>query len=175
MKKWLLDLSHSEVTFKIKHLMITNLTGHFRDFHVEALIDEHDFSKIQDIKFTAEVNSIDTGNKDRDQHLKGPAFFNVTKYRQITFTGTKYEMTNNSGVLSGALTICGNTMPITLTVEFGGANPDIFGQIKAGFTVNGKISRKEFGLNWGSLTEAGHIVVGDEIVISCEIQLTTEI
>lgn len=174
MKKWILDLSHSEVTFKIRHLMITNITGRFRVFDVEAFIDEHDFSNIENIRFAADVDSIDTGNKDRDEHLKGPGFFDVAKNPQIVFIGTDYDMRDDPGMLIGNLTISGKTMPITLTVEFGGAIADSFGDIKAGFTVTGKLSRKEFGLTWGTLTEAGHVVVGDEVAFHCEIQLKRE-
>ena len=174
MKKWIIDLAHSEVTFKVRHLMIANVTGHFRKFYVEAFIDDNDFSKIRDIQFTADIASIDTGNKDRDEHLKGPEFFNVAQNSQITFISTQYEMKDNSGVLSGVITIHSITNPIKAEVEFGGSTIDSYGQTKAGFTVSGKLNRKDFGLTWGSITETGGVVVGDEVAFHCEIQLVKE-
>jgi len=174
MKKWILDLAHSEVAFKVRHLMITNVTGHFREFYAEAFIDDNDFSKIRDIRFVADVGSIDTGNKDRDEHLKGPEFFNIAQNRQITFISTAYETTDHSGMLSGLLTINGITNPIKVEVDFGGTTIDGYGETKAGFMVSGKVNRKEFGLTWGSVTETGNVVVGDEVNFHCEIQLIKE-
>jgi len=169
--KWILDPSHSEMVFKVKHLMISTVTGHFRNFNVEAYVEDDDFSKISTIRFTAEVDSIDTGDKNRDEHLKSAHFFDLEKHSQIKFVSTHFGISENVGILSGNLTIMEVTRPITLNVEFGGVALDNYGQTKAGFTIDGKISRKEFGMTWGPVTEAGSIVVGDEVKFHSEIQL----
>ena len=171
-KKWVVDPTHSEVQFKVKHLMITNVTGSFEIFQVDATTEEEDFMKAK-INFTADVNSISTGNEQRDAHLKSADFFDAANFPQLTFTATKYESVDNDGSyeLYGDLTIRGTTKNIKLDVEFGGVVKDPYGNTKAGFTINGKIKRKEFGLHWDSVTEAGGVVVSDEVRIMCEIQL----
>lgn len=173
MKKqhWTIDPMHSEVLFKVKHLMITTVTGYFRtiDLQVETATD--DFTSAGKIEFTAAVDSVDTNNEQRDGHLKSPEFFNAAEFPQIRFSGRKYSANGDEGKLEGELTIRGNTHPVTLDVEFGGIVVDPYGQTKAGFTVSGKISRKAFGLTWDAVTEAGGVVVGDEIKIHAEVQL----
>jgi polyisoprenoid-binding protein YceI len=172
---WKTDLTHSQVEFKAKHLMITTVTGHFNEFDVTAETDEEDFTKASKIEFTANVDSINTGNEQRDNHLKSADFFDAGNHSQIKFTGKK--LTNVSGdeyKLEGDLTMRETTKPVTLNVEFGGMVTDPYGQRKAGFTINGKVSRKEFGLTWDAITEAGSVVVSDEIKIHCEIQLVKQ-
>jgi polyisoprenoid-binding protein YceI len=124
--------------------------------------------------FTADINSIDTNNEQRDNHLKSADFFNAEEYAQLRFVGTKYEAKGDEAKLHGELTIKGITKPLTVNVEFGGTVVDPYGQEKAGFTVNGKISRKEFGLTWNAVTEAGSVVVSDEIKIHAEVQLVKQ-
>jgi polyisoprenoid-binding protein YceI len=169
--KWSLDPAHSEITFKVKHLMISTVTGSFKKFNLEVETQTDDFNTAKKIEFTADVNSIDTNNEQRDAHLKSADFFNAEKFPELKFSGTKYEVNGEEGKLQGDLTIAGITKPITLNVEFGGIVVDPYGQIKSGFTVTGKISRKEFGLTWSAVTEAGNVVAGDEIKINAEIQL----
>ena|SRR2546423_6015435 len=168
---WKSDPAHSEVQFKVKHLMITTVTGYFKKFDVTVESESDDFNTTKKIDFTADINSIDTNNAQRDAHLKSADFFDAEKHGQITFTGKKYEASGDEAKLHGNLTIKETTKPITLNVEFGGIVKDPYGQIKAGFTISGKISRKEFGLTWNAITEAGQIVVSDEIRILAEIQL----
>jgi len=172
--KWSLDPTHSEITFKVKHLMISTVTGHFNKFNLEAETQTDDFSTAKEIEFTAEINSIDTNNEQRDAHLKSSDFFNKEKFPTLKFSGTKYDANGDEGKLHGELTIAGITKPLTLNVEFGGIVVDPYGQTKAGFTVTGKISRKEFGLTWNAVTEAGSIVVSDDIKINAEIQLVKQ-
>ena len=169
---WVVDPMHSEVQFKVKHLMITTVTGSFNIFSVSAQTEEEDFSKAK-ISFTADVDSISTGNADRDGHLKTADFFDVAKYPQIKFTATKYENVDNDGSyeMYGDFTLHGVTKNIKLDVEFGGVVSDAYGNTKAGFTINGKINRKDFGLQWSAVTEAGGVVVSDDVRIACEIQL----
>lgn len=171
-KNWVIDPAHSELLFKVKHLMITNVTGRFNAFQAVVKTEDEDFMKAG-ISFTADVNSISTGNEQRDGHLKSDDFFDAANYPQIKFTATRFENVDKDGSyeLFGDLTMKGTTKNIKLDVEFGGLVKDPYGNTKAGFTVNGKINRKDFGLSWSAVTEAGGVVVSDEVRISCEIQL----
>ena len=134
--------------------------------------EEEDFMKAK-VSFTADIDSISTGNEQRDTHLKSEEFFDAAKYPQLKFVATKYEPVDNDGSyeLYGDLTIRDVTKNIKLGVEFGGVVTDAYGNIKAGFSINGKINRKDFGLTWNAVTEAGGVVVSDEVRISCELQL----
>jgi polyisoprenoid-binding protein YceI len=170
-EKWVIDPSHSEIQFKVKHLMISTITGHFRKFHLEASTDDYDFTNVRDISFTINTDSIDTNNEQRDAHLKSEEFFKSEIFPQIFFGETSFQGTDSEGKLSGNLTIRDITKPITFNIEFGGIVQDPYGQTKAGFTIEGKLSRKEFGLTWDAVTEAGKIIVGDEIKFNGEIQL----
>lgn len=172
--KWKLDPAHSEITFKVKHLMISTVTGQFRNFNVVAETEGADFSKPGTIEVAIDVASIDTNNEQRDNHLKSEDFFNATKHNQLVFKSTKYEGNGEDGKLYGDLTVQDKTKSIVLNVEPGGIVVDPYGQTKAGFTVSGKISRKEFGLTWNAVTEAGSVVVGDEIKFQGEIQLVKQ-
>ena len=172
--KWKIDPAHSEVQFKVKHLMITTVTGYFRTFDLEVETQTEDFNSATRIEFTADINSIDTNNLQRDTHLKSADFFDAERNSQIRFIGRKYEASGDEAKLHGDLTIKGTTKPIALNIEFGGIVVDPYGQKKAGFTVHGKISRKEFGLVWNAVTEAGHVVVSDEIRIHAEIQVVKQ-
>jgi polyisoprenoid-binding protein YceI len=169
--KWKIDPAHSEIQFKVKHLMITTVTGYFKTFDCTVETETEDFNSTTNVIFTADVNSIDTNNEQRDTHLKSSEFFDQDKYGQILFTGTRFEALQSEATLHGDLTIRGVTKPILLTVDFGGMVVDPYGQKKAGFTITGKISRKEYGLTWNAVTEAGSVVVGDEIKINAEVQL----
>lgn len=169
--QWKIDPAHSEIQFKVKHLMITTVTGYFRKFDLEVETQTEDFNSASRIEFTADIDSIDTNNQQRDQHLKSADFFNGEEHGQLKFVGKKYEGSGDEAKLTGDLTIRGVTKPISLNVEFGGIVVDPYGQTKAGFTVTGKLSRKEFGLTWSAVTEAGQVVVSDEIRIHAEIQL----
>lgn len=171
-QQWVSDLNHSELGFKIRHLMITNINGKFGNFEVEAETEGEDFTTAK-VKVTVDVDSISTGNNDRDKHLRSPDFFDVNQHRNITFAATKYESVDNDGSyeLYGDLTIRGVTKNVKLAVEFGGVVKDPWGNTKAGFTINGKINRKDFGLNWNAATETGGVLVGDDVKINCEVQL----
>ena len=172
--QWKIDPTHSEILFKVKHLMITTVTGSFKQFDLTVDTETEDFATAKKIVFTADINSIDTNNEQRDNHLKSADFFNAEEYAQLRFVGTKYEVKGDEAKLHGELTIKGITKPLTVNVEFGGTVVDPYGQEKAGFTVNGKISRKEFGLTWNAVTEAGSVVVSDEIKIHAEVQLVKQ-
>jgi polyisoprenoid-binding protein YceI len=172
--KWKIDSAHSEIQFKVKHLMITTVTGYFKQFNLEVETETEDFQTAKRIVFTADINSIDTNNAQRDTHLKSEDFFHAKQHPQLRFEGKKFEAIGDEAKLHGDLTIRGVTKPITVNIEFGGIVIDPYGQTKAGFTVNGKISRKEFDLTWNAVTEAGSVVVSDEIKIHAEVQLVKQ-
>lgn len=173
--KWAIDVAHSEISFKVKHLMITTVTGHFNKFNLEVETENDDFNRAKKIEFTTDVDSIDTNNEQRNAHLRSADFFNAAVHQQISFSGTYYEANSDKANLRGDLTIAGITKPITLNVDFGGLANDPWGGERAGFTVTGKISRKKFGLTYNAMTEAGGVVVGDEIKINAEIQLVKQV
>ncbi len=168
---WKIDPSHSEIQFKVKHLMITTVTGHFKTFDMTVVTDDDKFSNPSKLEFTADVNSISTNHEQRDTHLKSDDFFNAEKHPQLRFVGKDYKKDGDTYKITGDLTIRDITKPVTVTAEFSGIVTDPYGQTKAGFSVNGKVNRKDFGLKWDAITEAGQIVVSDEIKVQCEIQL----
>jgi polyisoprenoid-binding protein YceI len=171
---WKIDTAHSEVQFKVKHLMITTVTGYFKTFDLEVETESDDFTTASRVEFTADINSIDTNNQQRDTHLKSADFFDAENHGELRFQGKRYEQSGDSARLHGDLTIRGTTRPVTVNVDFAGIVVDPYGQTKAGFTVEGKVSRKEFGLTWNAVTEAGQVVVSDEIRVHCEIQLVKQ-
>ena len=173
--KWKIDPAHSEIQFKVKHLMITTVTGYFRKFDLEVETENEDFTTAKKILFTADIESIDTNSAQRDTHLKSADFFDSSNHSQLKFEGKRYSEDGDSATLEGDLTIRGITKPIKLQVEFAGMVTDPYGQLKAGFEVNGKINRKDFGLTWNAVTEAGSIVVSDEIRIHAEVQLVKQV
>ena len=169
--KWSLDPAHSEVTFKVKHMMISNVSGSFKTFSTDVETEGQDFTKSK-ISFTADINSINTGYTDRDNHLKSADFFNGETNPQVKFVSRKLEQQDeNEYVLTGDLTIAGVTKPVKFDVEFGGIGKDPWGNQKAGFTVGGKIKRTDFGLNWNAALETGGVLVGEEVKVLEEIQL----
>ncbi|MEJ8801753.1 YceI family protein [Pontibacter sp. H249] len=173
--KWSIDPAHSEIQFKVKHLMITTVTGYFQKFDLEVEAEEEDFTKATKIVFTADVDSINTNNEQRDTHLKSADFFDAANHEQLRFEGKNLEKASDDEYkLNGDLTIRGTTKPVTVNVEFGGIVVDPYGQTKAGFTVSGKINRKDYGLTWSAVTEAGSVVVSDEIKLHAEIQLVKQ-
>ncbi len=155
--------------------MITTVTGYFQTFNVEVETDGDAFETASRVEFSADVDSINTNNEQRDTHLKSADFFDSASHAQVLFKGSRYEKTGEgSAKLHGDLTIRGVSKPVTVDVEFGGIVVDPYGQTKAGFTVTGKISRKEFGLTWNAVTEAGSVVVSDDIRLNAEIQLVKQ-
>lgn len=162
--KWNLDQSHSEITFKVKHMMISNVKGEFTDFDVQLESSDDAFQNAN-VSATINTNSITTNNADRDAHLKGEDFFNVEKNPTITF---KTNSLNDN--ITGEITINGVTKPINLNVDFGGVNVDPWGNTKAGFSFDGKIKRSDFNLNWNSALETGGVLVSDDVKISGDLQ-----
>ena len=163
---WILDPSHSEVEFKIKHMMISNVSGQFRKFECTVQTEGEDFMTAK-VAFSADVDSITTGSDQRDGHLKSPDFFDAAKFPAVKFVNTKYENVDNDGSYEvyGDLTIHGVTKNVKLDAEFGGVIKDPWGNTRAGITISGKINRKEFGLTWSGATETGSLIVSDEVRI----------
>ena len=167
--KWAIDPTHSEVGFKVKHMMISTVSGHFESFIGVVESETNDF-KNADIEVRIDVDSIHTKEKDRDAHLKSDDFFNAEKYPQIVFKSTSFD----GSTLVGDLTIRDITKEIALDVEFNGIATDPFGQTKAGFEISGQVNRKEFGLKWNAVTEAGNIVVADTIKLVIDAQFVKQ-
>ena len=169
--KWGIDPTHSEIAFKVKHLMITNVKGLFKEFDANITITNNDFIT-SDIDLNINAASIETGTADRDAHLRSADFFDVENHNQINFKGKSLEkIDDKSYTLHGDMTIKGITKTIKLDVEFGGLMKDPWGNEKAGYNINGKINRKDWGLNWNAALETGGLLVSDEVKISCEVQL----
>ena len=172
--KWAIDPTHSEIQFKVKHLMISTVTGQFNKFGGTVETEGDDFATAK-AHFTADINSISTNNEQRDAHLRSGDFFDAENHPQLIFEGDKLEKTGDENYkVSGTLTMRGISKKITLDAEFGGITQDPWGNTRAGFSLGGKINRKDFGLTWSAVTEAGSVVVSDEIKIHCEIQLTKQ-
>jgi polyisoprenoid-binding protein YceI len=168
---WTIDNMHSEIGFKVKHMMITNVSGNFAQFSANATTHEDDFSSAK-FDFSAVIDSIQTGVADRDSHLKSDDFFNAEKFPELTFKSTSITKKDaDNFVIHGDLTIRDVTQPIELQTEFSGIVVDPYGQTKAGLIFTGKIKRSEFGLKWSAITEAGSIVLSDEIKLNSEVQL----
>ena len=145
---WTLDPAHSELTFKVKHMMISNVRGEFKSFN--ASIDGEDFEKAK-ISAAIDSSSIFTNAGDRDNHLKSADFFDIENYKELTFEGVSFKKVDDDEYkLTGLLTIKGVTKEVTFDVEFGGINKDPWGNEKAGFSLQGKINRKDWGLNWNA-------------------------
>ena len=173
--KWGIDPVHSEIGFKVKHLMITNIRGTFQEFDASIYTTGEDFMT-SEIDFWLSPASITTGDDKRDAHLKSADFFDVENYKEINFMGNSYENVDKDGSyeLYGDLTIKGIMRQVKLDVEFGGVIKDPWGNHKAGFTINGKINRKDWGLNWNTALEAGGVLVSEDVYISCEVQLVKQ-
>jgi len=164
--KWVLDPSHSEVEFKVKHMMISTVSGKITKFDASVETEGEDFMTAK-VTFTADVASLTTGNEQRDGHLQSVDFFDAANFPQIKFVATKYENVDNDGSYEvyGDLTIRGISKNVKLDTEFGGVIKDPWGNTRAGITISGKINRKDFGLTWSGATETGSLIVSDEVRI----------
>jgi polyisoprenoid-binding protein YceI len=172
--KWVIDPAHSEISFKVKHLMITNVKGGFKNFTGEALTEDDDPSSAN-VRLVIDTASIYTNDDKRDTHLRSADFFDVEHHEKIVFEGNSMEkIDNNEYKLTGILTIKGTSKQVRLDVEYGGINKDPWGNQKAGFSVKGKINRKDWGLTWNAMLETGGVLVSDEVKIEAEVQFIKE-
>ncbi len=170
--QWTIDPAHSEIAFKVKHLMISNVRGKFTEFDADIQVLGDDFSTAE-VDLWINAASITTNDEKRDEHLRSADFFDVENFKEISFLSTVVEKTSKENIynLVGELTMKGITREVRLEVDFGGIMKDPWGNEKAGFSVHGKINRKDWGLMWNATLETGGVLVSDEISISCEIQL----
>ena len=172
MKKWTIDPTHSEVGFKVKHMMFTNVKGLFNDYSAD--IDFNDDLKDANLQFEAKINSIFTNNADRDNHLKSADFFDAEQYPTLNFKSTNIQGNGNEYEITGDLTIKGITKPVTLNAEFSGLMTDPWGNTKVGLNLDGKINRKDFGLTYNAALETGGVLVGEDVKLNAEIQLVEQ-
>ena len=171
MATYKIDSAHSDITFKVKHLMISTITGQFQTFDATMNVEGENFSTAK-ISFEADVNSIDTKNEQRDNHLKSDDFFNASEHPKLKFIST--GVTNGEdGIfkLQGDLTIRDTTKPVELEIEYNGSTKDPWGMERMGFEIKGKLNRKDYGLKWSAVTEAGGVVVSDEVKLLMNIEM----
>lgn len=172
--KWILDPTHSEVQFKVKHLMISTVTGQFNKFEATAETEDEDFTTAT-ARFTADINSISTNNEQRDAHLKNTDFFDAENHPQLIFESTKIEKTGDEEYkINGIITMRGVSKNIVLDAEFGGITKDPWGNTRVGFSLTGKLNRKEFGVSFGMLTETGGIALGEEVKLLLNVQFVKQ-
>lgn len=169
MKKWTVDAAHSEIGFSVKHMMISKVKGSFTGFEAEVEANEEDLTGAL-IDFKIDINSINTNNEDRDNHLRSADFFDAENHPNILFTANNIVKKNDEYELTGDLTIKGVTRPTTFEVEYGGKGTNPWGVEVVAFNAVGKINRKEFGLTWNQALETGGVLVGEDIKLSLDVQ-----
>jgi len=162
---WTVDMNHSEVRFKVRHLALSNVSGVFRSFKGQVLSYNENFEDAK-VTFEIETGSIDTNNPERDKHLKSPDFLDTENFPLMKFSGVI-----KGDTLLGDLTIRNTTKPVQLALEYGGTGKGRFGDVRAGFEVRGSINRKDYGLTWNLLTEVGSLVVGEDIKLQFDVEV----
>ena len=168
--KWAIDPTHSEIGFKVKHMMFTNVSGQF-DNYEGSITTEDDTFENANIQFSGDINSVNTGNADRDNHLKSADFFDGENHPKLTFKSTSFKkLDDNNYELAGDLNIRGVSKSVKFPVEFSGMMTDPWGNTKVGFNISGKINRKDWGLNWNSALETGGVLVSEEVRLDIELQ-----
>lgn len=171
--KWSLDPTHSEVQFKVRHLMVSWVTGAFNQFNATVETEGQDISTAR-VHFDADLSAISTNNEQRDAHLRSGDFFDADNHPQIVFESTGMEKARDDYKLHGTLTMRGVSKPITLAVDFGGIVKDPWGNTRAGFSVSGKLNRKDFGISFGMVSETGGVMLGEEVSISANMEFITK-
>lgn len=172
--KWVIDPTHSEIGFKVKHMMFTNVSGKFSKFDATIESEDNDFENAK-IEFTGAIDSITTGNADRDTHLLSPDFFDAAQFPEIKFSATSFTKINEGEYeLVGDLTLHGVTKSVKLAAEYGGLMKDPWGNTKMAVALEGKINRKDWGLNWNSALETGGVLVSEEVRLNIELQFVQQ-
>ena len=172
--KWAIDPAHSEVQFKVKHLLISKVTGQFKQFDANVTTQDEDIASAH-VHFTADIHSVSTNNDQRDAHLKNGDFFDAETHPQLTFDSDKLEKTDDENYkLYGTLTMRGVSKSIILDVEYGGMTKDPWGFTRVGFAVSGKISRKDFGVSFTMVSETGGLLLGDEVTIQAQTEFVKQ-
>ena len=168
--KWAIDPTHSEIGFKVKHMMFTNVSGKFKTYDATITTDEDTFENVN-IEFSADIDSIDTNNADRDNHLKSGDFFDAETHPKLTFKATSLTKKGDDYALIGDLTLKGVTKSVQLPTEFSGLMKDPWGNTKVGLNISGKINRKDWGLNYNAVLETGGVLIGEDVRLNIELQL----
>jgi polyisoprenoid-binding protein YceI len=172
--KWVMDPTHSEIQFKVRHLMVSYVTGHFTKFNGTVETSDDDLTSAK-VRFTAEVDSISTNNEQRDAHLKNPDFFDAENHPQIIFESDRLEKINDDEYkVYGRLTIRGVTKSIVFNAEYGGVTVDPWGNTRTGFSLDGKINRKDFGVSFGMVSETGNVLLGEEVKFNANAEFVKE-
>ena len=169
--KWTIDATHSEIGFKVKHMMFTNVSGKFDTYEATIATEEDNFENAN-IEFSADINSINTNNADRDNHLKSGDFFDAENHPKLIFKTTSFAKDGDDYELVGDLSLRGVTKSVKLAAEFSGLMKDPWGNTKAGLNISGKINRKDWGLNWNSALEAGGVAVSETVRLDINIEIT---
>ncbi len=171
MANWNLDNAHSEIEFKVKHMMISTVKGHFENFNVQVDGDSESLENAKQVTVDIKADSINTKNSQRDQHLKSEDFFASSQFPEIKFISSGINKTEDGEYkVTGDLTIKEVTKPVTFDVEFGGIGKDPWGNQKAGYTVTGKINRSDFGLTWNAALETGGVMVSEDVKFQADLQ-----
>ena len=172
--KWIIDSTHSEIHFKVKHLMVSWVTGSFKQFNATVETEGDDITTAK-VHFTADINSISTNNDQRDAHLRTGDFFDAENYPQLTFEGDRLEKIDGDNYkLHGILAMRGTSKKIVLNVEYGGSTQDPWGNTRTGFSISGKIHRKEFGVSFSMVSETGSILLGEEVTINANVEFVKQ-
>lgn len=172
--KWAIDPTHSEIGFKVKHMMFTNVSGKFDKYEATVTTENDNFENAS-IEFSGDINSINTGNTDRDNHLKSADFFDGENHSKLTFKSTSFKKLDDANYeLTGDLNIRGFSKSVKFPVEFSGIMTDPWGNTKVGLNISGKINRKDWGLNWNSALETGGVLVSDEVKLIIELQFAKQ-
>ncbi len=172
--KWAIDPAHSEVLFKVRHMMVSKVTGQFKSFNASVETEGDDFTTAK-VHFTADINSISTNNEQRDGHLRTGDFFDAENHPQITFESSRVEKVDAENYkMYGTLTMRGVSKEEVLNVEFGGIAQNPWGQTIAGFTIDGKVNRKDYGVSFSMVSETGSIVIGDEVTLHAQAEFVKQ-
>lgn len=172
--KWNLDPTHAEIQFKVRHLMVAYVTGQFTKFNATLQTTGDDLTKAK-VTFVADVHSISTNNEQRDAHLRTGDFFDAENHPELTFESTKFEKKSEDEYeVHGTLTMRGTSKPVVLHAEYGGTTTDPWGNTRTGFSVTGKINRKDFGVSFGMVSETGGVLLGDDVKISANVEFVKE-
>lgn len=168
--EWSIDPAHSHIGFSVPHLMISEVEGQFKTYTGKVQLDEADLTKSQ-VEFTSEVASLDTGNAERDKHLKSPDFFDAAKHPQLTFKSTKITKAGKGYKLKGQLTVHGVTKDVTLDATVSGAIKNPWGKMVRAVKITGKLKRSDYGLLWNKALDQGGVVVGEDVTLDLKLEL----
>lgn len=167
---YVIDASHSSVAFKVRHMMVSKVSGTFDSFSGSAQFTA-DEPGAWSVEAVIEMSSINTNDAKRDDHLRSPDFFDVESHPEMTFKSTGVEVDGDDIMLLGELTLMGVTKPVELELEFNGEITDPWGNQRAGFSAEGKLDRRDFGMSWNKAMDKGGIVVGNDVTIDLEVEL----